>query len=161
MLERYQSMILRLCLAHTDKRQNSINDMYQEVVGNLWKGFPRYVGGSKLSTWVYSTALNTLLLHERRQRRKPWPLLWSDLSPQERQHYREDLADSGADELVERLYELIGMLKEDDRMLAMMYIDGLPQSMIANIQGVSEEAVRKRIERLKCKLKQLYDNGQD
>ena len=41
--------------------QSPFNDLYQEVVLNLWKGFPTFRGDSKVSTWMYKIALNSCI----------------------------------------------------------------------------------------------------
>ena len=35
------------------KDQDEINDLYQEVLINLWQGFKDFRGESKISTWIY------------------------------------------------------------------------------------------------------------
>ena len=36
-------------------------DLYQEIVYQLWKSYSSFKGNSKISTWMYSIALNTAI----------------------------------------------------------------------------------------------------
>ena len=56
----YKQIIYKVCYIYaTDS--DSLNDLYQETVINLWKSFPRFRGECKASTWVYRIALNTCI----------------------------------------------------------------------------------------------------
>ena len=59
MLCRSQRILYHVCLAYTDKQPESIDDLYQEIVSNLWHGWPKFRGKSDTATWVYRVALNT------------------------------------------------------------------------------------------------------
>ena len=43
----------------------TISDLYQEVVLNLWTAFSRFRSESKPSTWVYRISVNTCISHLR------------------------------------------------------------------------------------------------
>src|ERR1019366_10579485 len=43
-------------------------DLVQEIVGQLWRAFPRYDPGQKFSTWMYRIALNVAISWQRRER---------------------------------------------------------------------------------------------
>ncbi len=47
------------------KDQDEINDLFQEVLINLWEGFKDFRGESKISTWIYRVRLNTCLMMDR------------------------------------------------------------------------------------------------
>ena len=42
LLNQCQGTIIKLCLLHTDRQPDSVNDLYQEIVCNLWESFPRF-----------------------------------------------------------------------------------------------------------------------
>ena len=59
MVEAQKRTIYKVCYIYAND-QDDLNDLFQETVLNLWKSFPRYRGDSKLTTWVYRIAMNTL-----------------------------------------------------------------------------------------------------
>lgn len=58
--------------------------------------------------------------------------------------------------MLAELYQLIDKLDTDDRTLAYLYIDDLPQVRIAEIMNLSETNVSTRINRIKDKLKDRW-----
>ena len=44
-------------------------DLYQEIVYQLWKSFSSFRNESKISTWMYRIALNTAISDLRRQKK--------------------------------------------------------------------------------------------
>ena len=148
----HEGAILRVCLAFTDRRPENVRDMYQEIVYNLWKAFPAFRGGSKVSTWVYHVALNTAVSQSRRAAMLP-PFIKLD------EAHLDDLAEECRDELVEQLYELIDMLDVNDKRLIFMYLDKLPVHIISKEMNLSEFAVRQRIRRIKLKLIKYKNDG--
>ena len=44
-------------------------DLFQEIIVQLWKSFPRFRGESKFGTWLYRIALNTAISDFRRQKK--------------------------------------------------------------------------------------------
>ena len=71
----------------------------------------------------------------------------------------EEVADTGKDERISYLYELLDMLSVEDKALIDMYLEGIPQKEIALQLGLNELAVNKRISRIKEKLKKK-NNGE-
>ena len=66
----YKQIIYKVCYIYaTDS--DSLNDLYQETVINLWKSFPRFRGECKASTWVYRIALNTCISFFRKSNSRP------------------------------------------------------------------------------------------
>ncbi|MCF0163833.1 MAG: sigma-70 family RNA polymerase sigma factor, partial [Bacteroidales bacterium] len=46
------------------KDRNEVDDLFQDVLVNLWKGYQSFREESKLSTWIYRVALNTCISAE-------------------------------------------------------------------------------------------------
>ena len=58
LMERHKQIIYKVCFMYASDDE-TINDLFQEVTLNLWKGFPRFRGDSKPVTWIYRIAVNT------------------------------------------------------------------------------------------------------
>ena len=52
--------------AYTDADRQ---DLFQEIVMQLWKAYPKFKGDAKFSTWLYRVALNTAITGLRKQKR--------------------------------------------------------------------------------------------
>lgn len=60
LLTLHKALIYKVCFMYTSN-QEDLNDLYQEVVVNLWCSYPGFRNESKLSTWIYRVALNTCI----------------------------------------------------------------------------------------------------
>lgn len=69
-MEEHKQLIYKVCYIYSTDADN-LNDLYQEVVINLWKAFPRFRGECKASTWIYRIGLNTCISFFRKSRSKP------------------------------------------------------------------------------------------
>jgi RNA polymerase sigma-70 factor (ECF subfamily) len=54
---------------YTNSREDE-QDLYQEIVYQLWKSFGSFRYESKLSTWMYRIALNTAISNLNNEKRK-------------------------------------------------------------------------------------------
>ena len=46
------------------------NDLYQEIVYQLWKSYNSFKGNSKISTWMHRSALNTAISNLKKEKRR-------------------------------------------------------------------------------------------
>lgn len=153
LLERCRGSIVRLCLIHTNRQPESVKDLFQDIVYNLWVAFPKVRDRGAADSWVYGVALNTARMHRRLRRHSPEFIKLDDAMV-------ENLIDTGEDEAVETLYRLIDRLDDDDKALLFLYIDRVPQKEMAAIFHTTDAAINHRINRLKKKLKKIYENEQ-
>lgn len=148
MIRQYEPIIYKVSSFYADQNQ-SINDLYQEVVLNLWKAYPSFRGESKISTWIYRIALNTCITFFRRAGSQPvYVNLEIDVP---------EAAESG-DEIKE-LYALINRLGKIERALILLYLDEKSYKEISDITGLTVTNVATKISRIKEKLKQMSNNN--
>lgn len=153
LLNHYQGNLLKLCLLYTDRQPDNVSDLFQEIVANLWEAFPRFRGDSKPSTWLYRVAINTAFMRQRSERRMPRFMSLDD-------SVFNAIANPEEDKLLERLYQLIDRLDEEERSLIFLYIDNMPMRDIALIFKTNENTIKQRIKHLKQKLKKMNDDEQ-
>ncbi len=123
-------------------------DLFQEIVLQVWHSVDAFRAESSVSTWMYRVALNTAIAWTRkegRHRRGKEPIdvvegLLIVLPP------------GGRDPRVEWLYQQIAQLKEVDRSVALLLLDGFTYREIAAIAGISESNVGVKINRIKSAL---------
>jgi RNA polymerase sigma-70 factor, ECF subfamily len=145
LLNRHQGVIHRICRAYaTDQADRQ--DLFQEVVYQLWRSYPEYRGDSSPITWVYRVALNTALTTARRRARRP-TMIPLDTAP--------ELPAPRADAALDELRHVIRRLGRVDRAILMCYLDDLSYARIAEIVGISESSVGARLTRIRTKLRHL------
>ena len=142
----YDSVIRRICFMYSSNAM-PFDDLYQETMVNLWRGFPAFRGESSLSTWVYRTTINSCITWYRRNRRHfgSAPLddsIDSIMACNDDEH-RRDLAD---------MYKLISQLDPLEKAIIMMWLDERSYDDIAEVTGLSHGAVATRLHRIRRKL---------
>lgn len=146
-LSQYNAMIHKLCRLYRDGVEDR-EDLFQEIVFQLWKSYPKFKGESKLSTWMYRIALNTALASFRR---KTTAINYLEQLP--------DLAEENPnDELVlrqERLFAVLKLLDDSEKALISLYFEELSYQQIAEIIGITENNVGVKLNRIKAKIKIL------
>ena len=56
----YKELVAKVCYLYSGPGA-AFDDLFQEVLINLWTGMDSFRGEAKMSTWIYRTAINTCL----------------------------------------------------------------------------------------------------
>ncbi|MBI1341649.1 MAG: sigma-70 family RNA polymerase sigma factor [Terrimonas sp.] len=126
-------------------------DLFQEMVIQLWNGYPRFREEAKFSTWLYRIALNTAISDLRKQSRHV-EISYPEFIPKE-----ESDSDDNAEkeEKLRELYTAIGKLSEIDKAIVMLYLDGKNYEEMEEILGINQNNLRVKMNRIKDKLRQM------
>jgi len=123
-------------------------DLYQEIVYQLWKSFNTFQGKSKISTWIYKVALNTSLAHISLKKKHSGKVSLQNLELQ-----IEDRIDTHMEDKIVEMYQQIRRLNEIDRAIIFLSLEGKDYEEIAVISGFTVSNVGTRLNRIKQKLK--------
>jgi RNA polymerase sigma-70 factor (ECF subfamily) len=120
-------------------------DLFQEIVIQVWKSIPNFKATAKESTYVYQVALFAAMAWGRKETRRTGHLdptaeiaVLTILKPQ-----------PAADPRLDWLYEQISKMKVVDRSLMLLLLEGYSYCGIASLLGLSESNVGTRLTRLK------------
>jgi RNA polymerase sigma-70 factor (ECF subfamily) len=128
------------------------DDLFQEILLQLWFSVPSFRGEAKETTWIYRVAFNTMLSWNRGERRRrqgeeAW-LETINLSASQPSH----LETSRDEQIVARLYQFIHQLPKLDASLAFMLLDGLTYQEMAEVLGISENHIGVKLTRIRQRL---------
>lgn len=145
LVTRHQALIYKVCHLYADDAA-AVEDLFQEIVVNLWQAYPRFDGRAKVTTWMYRVALNTAITQLRRAGRRP------RLQP-----FDARLAAPAAlpDEQSRQLYAAIRQLNAVEKGLITLYLEGLSYREIGEALGITENNAGVRLTRIKEKLRRL------
>lgn len=151
LVEQYHPIIYKICRVYSGK--DDFEDLYQEVLINLWKSKNTFAGRSKLSTWLYRVSLNTALTYHRnaKKHKRKVPIDHIPEIPDAPDYSSEK------DQQVELLYSAISQLKKHHRSIIILYLEEKSYEEIAEITGLSLSNVGVRINRIKKKLFQILN----
>lgn len=150
LINEHQRLIHKVCIMYESDREVR-NDLFQEIVLQLWKSFPGFRGESKITTWMYRIALNTAISGYRKQTRKVKTEDLHDLHLNISEQYGTD----DGEENVQRLHQAIRQLSEIERAMVMMALEEIPYEEIAETIGITQNNVRVRMNRIREKLRKL------
>ena len=128
------------------------DDLFQDVLLQVWSSIPAFRGEAKETTWIYRVAFNTALAWrrgERRRREGHETFLKFDISPQVQPSHLDALPEQ---EIVAQLYAAIRQLPKMDASLALI---GL---VVGGLYWLTWVAVRKDLEPRRQELETLLAN---
>ena len=124
-------------------------DLFQEVVFQIWKSLPNFKGKSSIDTWIYRIALNVCL-------RSKMKLDKSNMKTarMEAIHFTpvSESIDPFEEEKFTYLKECIASLNESDTSIIVLYLDEISYKEIAEITGLSENNIAVKMKRIRKKL---------
>lgn len=154
LVEKHKGIVIRICSVYA-RRQDERDDLFQEIIVQLWKAWPGFEGRSQFSTWMYRIALNTAISG---LRKKTAGIVYID------QFAMPDAVDPGMDQAKEErlalLYQAIRELPEIDKALVMLYLDDHSYEEMEAILGINQGALRTKMNRAKEKLKKNIERIQ-
>jgi len=150
-----QGIIHKVCHMYASSEEDH-QDLFQEILINLWKSYPTFRGQSRLSTWMYKVGLNVAITHLRKSSKQP-----------KYQHLSFPLASKAqveeTPELEEErraLYTAIRQLNEVERAIVMLHLEENSNEEIAAIIGITPNYVRVKMTRIRKKLKAIVNPDQ-
>lgn len=146
LVEQHRGIIIKICAIYA-RQPEEREDLFQEVIVQLWKAWPSFKGLSKFSTWLYRIALNTSISG---LRKKKTDLVYMDQLHMPESGYEED---NTRKEQLGALYRAIRQLPEIDRAVVMLFLEDHSYEEMEEILGISEGALRVKMARAKEKLK--------
>ncbi|MEO8961060.1 MAG: sigma-70 family RNA polymerase sigma factor [Ginsengibacter sp.] len=142
-----QKIVYKICKVYRDSREDQ-EDLFQEIVYQLWKAYPGFKREAKISSWLYRIALNTAIAIYRKPK----------VSIDYYEKYPEYTHPSNAEpvsENEERLFWGLRKLNDSEKAVISLYLEDFNYKEIAEITGLSESNVGVRLNRIKNKLKQI------
>jgi len=130
--------------ADPDKRR----DLLQEIHVALWQSFQRFDNRCSLRNWVYRVAHNRAISHIRAHVVRDSgtaSLEELDALP----HEFDGEATIDRNRAIERLLDMVRRLRDQDRQVIMLHLEGMDAASIAEITGLSQANVGTKIHRIK------------
>lgn len=152
-IETHKKLIFKIANTYCNNKEDR-KDLFQEIVLQLWKAFPKYNPQFAITTWMYRIALNVSISYYRQTSKRKIQTVSDN-------QYILEIAettdfDNPKDEQLKQLYQFISELKELDKALILLYLEGNKQEVIADILGISKTNVATKIGRIKTKLKKRF-----
>src|SRR5450432_1995267 len=145
-IQENEGLIYKVTKLYTHSKEDE-QDLYQEIVYQLWKSFGSFRNESKISTWMYRIALNTSIAYLTKEKRKG-----SHQPINEKLLNQADTTNTLTEERFEVLYAHIKKLNTIEIGIILLYLEGKSYDEIAGITGFTSTNIGTRLGRIKQKL---------
>ena len=152
LIENNQGIIHKITKIYGNTKDEQ-NDLFQEIVYQLWKSYDSFKGRAKFSTWMYRVALNTAITIYRKKK-----ITYSNFDEVSFKIKTEEY-DSKIEDQLKILYCAIKKLNDIERAMIFLYLENKSGKEIAESIGLSEVNVRVKMNRIKTKLKKIIQNN--
>ena len=143
-IQNHQGILHKICFVYSNNNADK-EDLYQEIVLQLWRSYPSFRKEAKFSTWMYRVALNTAITLNKKA------AIFENHKTQLSDEYAvEEVIDYSED--IKILYKAISKLSKIEKAIIMLWLEEKAYSEIAEIVGVSEKNVSVKLVRSKKKL---------
>lgn len=146
-VRQHRSTIYTVCYMFSNDA-DEVADLFQDILINMWKGFPNFRGESDVRSWIWRVSLNTCITAERKKKRmgSTIPLsidinLFEDSDDDTRQ--------------IRMLRDRICRLGHFDRAIVLLWLENLSYEEIGAIVGISAKNVSVRLVRIREQLKKM------
>lgn len=149
-IKKNQGIIHKVCNIYCDAEEDR-NDLFQEIVAQLWKSYPTFRHESKVSTWMYRVGLNTAITHFKKSKRRPDrnQLSYENLQVADVSY------DFETEEQIKILQKAVSQLTGVEKSIILLFLEDKKYEEIAEITGITQNYVRVKMNRIKKKLKAL------
>lgn len=149
-IRKNQGIIHKVCNIYCDAEEDR-NDLFQEIVAQLWKSYPTFRHESKVSTWMYRVGLNTAITHFKKSKRRPDrnQLSYENLQVADVSY------DFETEEQIKILQKAVSQLTGVEKSIILLFLEDKKYEEIAEITGITQNYVRVKMNRIKKKLKAL------
>ena len=158
-LAEHTGLLLKVVRSFAESPDDA-DDLFQEILLQVWLSLPNFRDESKPTTWLYKVAFNTALAWKRGENKR-WQrqgsLSISDVVPPSVSSAETERNDH----IVEQLYAAIRALPPAKRALVVLYLDGFSYREIAEVVGISESNVGVSLNRIKKELAATVKEDED
>lgn len=148
LVREHRALVFKVCHLYC-KTAEDREDLFQEIIYQLWKSYPTFRGQSAFTTWMYRVALNTAISAARR--RKP-AKVDIDILP------LQACVEEPSSELKEQMDQLriaIAQLNDVEKSIVMLYLEERSYEEMEAILGINQNNLRVKMNRIKEKLRKL------
>ena len=144
--------VMRVCKGYVNGDNGSAKDLTQEIFIKVWENLQTFRGDANIATWMYRITVNTCLLELRKKK------YYKSERAFERVADTQEETNSPKENQLKKMYQCINKLPKNNKGLILLELEGLPQKEIAEIMGLSHEATRVRVHRIKKSLTKCVQN---
>jgi len=149
--------IIRRIAGYYSDDSHEQEDLYQEIISQLWQSFDNFKENAAFSTWLYRVATNTAISHLRKSKTQPKWNFWQGNKDEPASSMEKDPLVEAEEKQI--LRNQIKQLDQMDQTLILLYLEEVEYQTIAEITGLSKSNVGVRLHRIREQLKNMIQKN--
>lgn len=149
-----QNRILRVCRVYAWNSADQ-DDLFQEIVLQIWRGLPGLREKQFASTWLYRVAINTSISFVRKRASRLNRVVHFEHADLTRTIESRQTTEESTDDRIADLYTAIYKLDPLERALVTLFLEDFTYEQMAEVTGISANNVGVMLHRAKKKLSSL------
>jgi RNA polymerase sigma-70 factor (ECF subfamily) len=151
LIEDNKRLIYKVCHVYARTSEDK-EDLYQEILVQLWSSLPTFRHESKFTTWMYRVALNTAIAGLRKRKHTPPQAEFTEkhVAVAEPAYMEGEQKDP-----VTELYAAIQLLTPVEKAVVTLYLEDKSYDEMEEVLGIAGSTLRVKMTRIKDKLQKL------
>ena len=149
-----RNRILRVCRVYAWNSADQ-DDLYQEIMFQIWRGLPTLKEKQFANTWLYRVAINTAISFARKRTSRTGRVVYVEHTDLTRTIESQQTTDENTDDRIAHLYSVIFKLDPLEKALVTLFLEDFTYEQIAEATGISANHVGVMLHRAKKKLSGL------
>lgn len=139
--------IYRICRTYSTNFVDT-EDLFQEVMLQLWKSLPGFRNQSSINSWVFRIALNVCMRAKFSYDKRKSVFIKTDITTLD----MPDPQEQGYDPEYKELFHCIQQLNDIDKSIVLLFLESQSYREIGEVTGLTENNIAVRMKRIKQKL---------
>ena len=149
-----RNRILRVCRVYAWNSADQ-DDLYQEILCQIWRGLPALNEKQFANTWLYRVAINTAISFVRKRASRLDSVVHFEHADLTRTIESRQSMEEKADDRLASLYNAIYKLNPIEKALVTLFLEDLSYEQIAEATGIKANHVGVMLHRARKKLSSL------
>jgi RNA polymerase sigma-70 factor, ECF subfamily len=149
-----RNRILRICRVYSWNAADQ-DDLYQEILFQIWRGLPALKEKQFANTWLYRVAINTALSFVRKRASSSGRIVHFEHAELTRTIESRQATEENIDDRIANLYTAIYKLDPLEKALVTLFLEDFTYDQIAEATGITANNVGVMLHRAKKKLSGL------
>lgn len=145
--EENRDRIYRICRSYSTNAVDT-EDLFQEVMLQVWKALPGFRNESSVNSWVFRIALNVCMRAKFSHDKRKSVFIKTDMTDIDLPNPKQE----GHDPEYRELFSCIWQLNEIDKSIILLFLENQSYREIGEITGRTENNIATRMKRIKQKL---------
>ena len=149
-----RNKILRVCRVYAWNSADQ-DDLYQEIMFQIWRGLPALNEKQFANTWLYRVAINTAISFVRKRASRSDRVVHFEHADLTRAIESRQTTEENTDDRIANLYTAIYKLDPLEKALVTLFLEDFTYEQIAEATGINANHVGVMLHRAKKKLSGL------